>query len=378
MHTRYYTKSLLLFVLLYVCCAWPGSAQQKVYYTGHSLINLDIPYQTRQLLDAQGVESSYRHHINNGASIKLNWMDTLFNPNPIWTPSLGRDVEYGTNHLRALKSPFDRLVMTEAIPLLNYPVDTSVKYFSKFVRLAATSNQEIETFIYATWEHGVSQSSDWIDQVRALVPRWEKIRMMTEMQTGNEKIYIIPGNIAMIKLHEMLEEGAIGSLQRIEQLFEPDGVHPNFNGRYFMACLFAAVIFDIDPRGGPIVKAGPYTDEMVVQEKVVREALQRIAFEAACSYKWSDYSNEACTLGAKETEGKQASTAIHPILYSGAVWFHGEKRFIRIFDLQGRLYKYLPHGAQVEVTELPKGIYLLSWYEMVGNQPQYWKIVKHY
>ena len=100
----------------------------------------------------------------------------------------------------------------------------------------------------------------------------------------------------MINLYKELQLGPIGSLTSLPQLFEPDGIHPNFDGKYFIACLFAAVVYDIDPRGLPMVKAGPYNNSIVIQEDVLRAKLQDIAYHTACSYPHSGYDNPSCDL----------------------------------------------------------------------------------
>ena len=362
----FYHKALLLVVVFFALGLSFSSGQKSTYYVGHSLINLDIPYQTQRLAEAAGVDNTYRHHINNGASIKLNWIDTLFNPNPIWTPSLGRDVEYGTNHFRALQSSYDHLVLTEAVPLLNYPLDTTVKYFTKFVDLASQPNPEVEVFIYATWEEGVFQKDEWGTKVRDLIPRWEAQKAALDSSGASGRTYIIPGNIAMLKLHEELDKGPIGSLKRVDQLFAADGIHPNFDGKYFMACLFAATLYDIDPRGLPVVKAGPYTDAMVVREDAVREALQRLAFEAACSYSLTGYTHTGCSLGTSNAQ--QTSSTLYPNPALDRVHLPGPGRDIEVLNTQGQVMIRVPFTDQIDVSGLPKGMYWVRWYEMVEQK----------
>ena len=339
--------------------------QHRVYYVGHSLISLDIPYQTRQLLDEAGIDNTYRHHINNGASIQLNWEDTLFNPNPIWTPSLGRDVEYGTNHLKELKNPYDYLVLTEAIPLFNYDPDTTAEYFSRFIHLAVEANPDIEVLIYATWEHDVFNTVQWIEEAEKLIPRWESILHRTIALAQTPNMHILPGNMAMIQLFHTLSKGPIGSLSSIEQLFEPDGVHPNFDGKYFMACLFAAVIGDIDPRQLPVVKAGPYTEAIVVQEEVVRKRLQEIARDVACSYASSGYVHSTCTTRVEDRETHspnfQFPALFHRLSTSG---LRQERRMI--YDISGQIVRYYVAGQPDDLSTLPAGIYLLVYRDNQG------------
>ena len=46
--------------------------QIKNYYVGHSLVNLNIPYQVKDISLQEGVSNMYRHHINIGTPLQQN------------------------------------------------------------------------------------------------------------------------------------------------------------------------------------------------------------------------------------------------------------------------------------------------------------------
>ena len=166
-------KSILLYFLLTFSIY--GNAQGDVYYVGHSLINLNIPFQVSNIQDSAGVTNYFKHHINIGASLKTNWQDTLWNPHPIWDPTAGANVDRGTNHFVELINPYDALILTAAVPLLNYPIDTVVIYATNFINLRKTGNPNIKKYLYATWEGDAATGTSWRNTLTNLQDDWELI-----------------------------------------------------------------------------------------------------------------------------------------------------------------------------------------------------------
>ena len=233
-------KSIIL--ILCILSSFYSYAQDSTYYVGHSLVNLNMPYQTWKLLDANSVSSYYKHHINIGTALQQNWLDTSFNSNPIWDYNINMNVDRGTNHLVELQNPYSNIVITEAVPLLNYSRDTTVKYGSSFYSLAQTSNPNINKYLYATWEGDAANGLSWRNHVASLVSEWEDIADRCSQETGGLPVHIVPGNLAMIALFDTLQIRNIGPFTTITDFFEPDGIHLNFRGNYLIACLMAAVV----------------------------------------------------------------------------------------------------------------------------------------
>jgi hypothetical protein len=182
-------KSLSILMLIIAL----NSQAQKVYYVGHSLLNLDMPFMTNQMaLDKNITAATYRHHINIGTALKENWIDTAFNSNLIWTPSIGNDIEYGTNHLRELNNTYQSIVITEAVPLLDNTRDTTIKYADTFFNFARIANPSIKKFMYATWEHPDNDWVGWRNKLNTLKPVWEDIADQTAARLGvGQQVYIV-------------------------------------------------------------------------------------------------------------------------------------------------------------------------------------------
>ncbi|MGB1248472.1 MAG: T9SS type A sorting domain-containing protein [Chitinophagales bacterium] len=278
-----------------------AKAQDSTYYVGHSLINVDVPYQTWRLLDQNNEPHFYKHHINIGASIKLNWIDTGFNSNTIWDAENNVNEDRGTNHLVELQNPYDHIVITEAIPIENYPVDTTVKYVSNFYNLARTSNPNITRYMYATWEYINGDEAAWRDTIEALVPHWEQIADECALASGGGEVYIVPGNLGMMALYDTLQNRNIGSFSSISDFFEPDGVHLNGNGNYFIACLMMATVNHSNPIGLDVVEAGPYSNDTVIMDDVARLEIQQIALDVVCNYDRTGVPADFCGMNDTST-----------------------------------------------------------------------------
>jgi hypothetical protein len=261
---------------------------QNPYYVGHSLINLNIPFMVKELRTAAGHSTQYRNHINNGASLKTQWSDPAhWNYNPIWTPSLGMDVDHGTNFMSALSPSaalkFDHVIITESVPLLHNPADTTIKYGKLFHNLALTHKNPITSSMMQTWEYVAgSNYANWRNTFNTYITHWEN-RVNGIQNSTAQQMKIIPCGLALAALYDTLQVRAIGSLSSMSQLFSDD-IHLNHTGNAFMAYVMYACIYRMSPEGLPAVKAGPYTNDMTITDATVRSRLQKIAWRVASTY----------------------------------------------------------------------------------------------
>lgn len=353
---------ILLPVILLLSSGLHTFSQGKVYYVGHSLINLNVPFQVWKIQDNASVTSDFAHHINIGTALKLNWNDTNRNSNPIWDPALGRNVDRGTNHLTELIKPYDYLVMTEAVPLRNYPVDTTVKYMKNFIDLAKTGNSNIKKFLYATWEGDVSNGSSWRNELDSLQPIWETIADQCATVTGGDSVYIVPGNIAMMQLYDELQAGPIGTYTSINQFFKPDGIHLEPEGNYLIACLMSAVVYHTNPIGQGIIKAGPYTSDSCIRDNVARLRIQEIAMEVACNYARTGYNGSYCnTASIYNNTLDDVQISFYPNPSNGIFTIKSNSIInqIKVIDLAGKEI-LVSNSKKFDLSNYPKGLYFVS------------------
>ncbi len=336
-------------------------AQETVYYVGHSLVNINIPYQVWKIQDLAEVPNFFKHHINIGASLQLNWHDTGYNPHPIWDPILGAEVDRGSNHLVELLNPYDHLVITEAVPIRNYHTDTVVKYMTNFIELGQEGNPSIEKYLYATWEGDVADGEDWRNTLDTLLPVWENIADETELELGGGTVNIIPGNIAMMNLYDELQEGPIGSYTSISQFFEPDGIHLSHEGNYLIACLMSVVVYNTIPIGQDSIRGGSYTDEYCIVDSVARFRIQEIAVETACEYARSGYTSDYCDNASIQSAAHEnASISIWPNPSNGKFQLTATEKInrIEVFSLDGKkVHTQILGFEEIALTHLPDGLY---------------------
>jgi hypothetical protein len=336
-------------LLLMLCAISLNNQAQKTYYVGHSLVNLNMPFMTNLMaLDKNLTTATYRHHINIGTSLKGNWIDTGFNSNLIWTPAIGNDIEYGTNHLSELTNSYQNIVVTEAVPLIENVLDTSIKYAFNFFSLAQNNNPNIKKFIYATWEHPDASWASWRDTLDRLIPRWEVIADGVENRLGaGERVFIVPANIAMARLYDTLQVHSIGTLSNFDDLFVgSNNIHLNYKGNYFIACVMLATVYLQNPLGLGELQAGPYTSTIEVSDPILRLKMQQIAWETVCSY---TRSGASCSPTSVLPESVMEKPSV--IYRDGKLKIGGVNKFeqVSVFDLMGKLV-YQSNNVENQVT----------------------------
>lgn len=288
-------KSIIV-LFLFIILNLNANAQYGVYYVGHSLINLNTPFIVKELRLAAGQTCVYRNHINIGASLKLQWQDpSYFNSNLIWDPVLGQDVEHGTDftlsYAPGATPALQRNIITESVPLLDNPIDTTAKYGRLFHDMAKGHNSTIKNYMMATWEHvgtGSGAWATWRASINTLKTNWEQRVDAINTPSTSNNMYILPAGLALGALYDTLQLHAIGPLTHISQIFNDD-IHMNNDGNYFIACVMYATIYLQSPQGLPAVQAGPYTSDFAINNATVRAKLQEIAWKVVQSYPRSGY-----------------------------------------------------------------------------------------
>lgn len=357
-----YKLLIILSILLNVTM----TGQNKLYFVGHSLVNLDMPFMLKELAIAKKLSTAdYRHHINIGTGLKHNWIDTNYNSNPIWNPVTGVDDEYGSNHLSALKNPFQKIVITESVPLMDNPVDSTVRYATLFFQYAKKYNPAIKKYIYATWEHSDAGWATWRSKLTSLKTQWEQIADLTKAKLGtNDSVFIVPANIAMASLYDTLQRHPIGSINHISQLFSDD-IHLTKEGNYFIACIMLASVYHVDPRGLGIVKAGPYTSENAINDAVLRAKLQEIAWKTCCQYNRSSLICNTPTAITDHENETRMYWIQNKILQIENL---NNSETLQLFNTNGALIlqEKIQNTHQVNLQHLSSGMYIIK----IGNASQ--------
>lgn len=240
------------------------SSNKQVFYIGHSLISPDIPAMVHDLAIDAGVGSArdYNYHIINGAPLRWNWTHA----------DDGQNYQNQNINARSTLSAgqFNVLVMTEGIPL----ADDMVEYGGYFYDLAQDANATTQTYMYETWHWTQWSESDrgpieWFNQnndaayhieegsysFRELLtrfrPLWEaRVDAINAAhpQHAAQPMRIIPAGTAFGRLYDAIEAGQVPGITSINQLFS-DTIHPNEQGKYFVALVHFATIYGRSPEG---------------------------------------------------------------------------------------------------------------------------------
>lgn len=352
----------LLLGIMFIASSWSARAQDKVYYVGHSLVNEHLPHMVKQIAQQKGVEAFYRHHINVGACLKLNWEDTLYAVGSLWNPDIGADEIHGTNHLTELINPYNSIVVTECIDedfAINN-LDSSAKYAANFINLAKTAYPGIKKYVYATWGYANSGWPAWRTQVENNKDEWETLADKVNDLTGGGNTYIVPGNYAILALYDSVQAGVVPGITSIDELFG-DLIHLNNNGNYFMACVMAATVYHIDPQGTSKILSNIYSGDSAVEDVALRAKLQQIAFNAVCGYARSGV--DCTTIGINdETETNIFSIYPNPLTESKFQIDANSSGSFIIYDLGGKiiLEKTILAGVNQVDINLSPGMYLVK------------------
>lgn len=357
-------KTKKLFLLYFAILFLNLNAQDKAYYVGHSLVNEHLPHMAKQIAQQKSVNAYYRHHINTGACLKLNWEDTLYAVGSLWNPDLGADEIHGTNHLRELTNSYNSIAVTECIDqdFAVNNLDSSAKYAANFINLAKSANPNIRKYVYATWGYANSGWPAWRTQVENNKDEWETLADKVNTLTGGGNTYIVPGNYAILALYDSVQAGVVPGITNINQLFS-DLIHLNNNGNYYMACVMAATVYRVNPQGTGKILANIYSGDSGVTDVGLRAKLQQIAFNTVCGYARSGIGNCA-TVGIEDDINMENVTIYpNPVTGNGIQVITEYSSPLQIFDLQGKsIYKtQLALGENtIDLSMLSNGIYIIK------------------
>jgi hypothetical protein len=345
----------VIYLLCFSLCSTLLNAQQpqKFYYVGHSLINLNIPFMVQEMAQAANKPADYRHHINIGAPLRLNWDEPWkFNGDLHWVATLGREVEHGTDFSVELpRGGYTALVLTEAQSFQsNLMYNDGIGHGRKFDELARRASPNVKTYCYETWnEVKDSNYAAWRQTINVDRPFWEKMAGGIRPDS-----LIVPGGQAMAALYDALLRGPVGRLTNISQVFN-DNIHLTNTGNYYIALVMYATLFKMSPEGLPDVSSGPFQQSVRVEtDAATRLALQRLAWQVVRSYRLANV-----TVSTAEVAKKRVIIAPNPT--NGQVFLKNTEGVVSIdvLDMQGQLHRRCVGEQVIDLSNLTNGMYVL-------------------
>lgn len=241
----------------------------RVFYIGHSLQNWTVPTMVQSFARAQNLGHEYQAQIGNGASLRWQW------DRP--------DRAEGVNAQEVLpRTPFDALVVTEAVPLdENVRWNEPASFFRRFLELARRSNPDVQGYLYETW-HSRNEPR-WRERLDTDRATWESIADQVNAAYEGRDVLVIPGGQAMALLHDRVRAGAVPGVRSMDAIFHDD-IHLTPLGWYFISCVQYATLYRRSPIGLPARTTDRYGGEHPSPPAEALSALQNIAWDAVRAY----------------------------------------------------------------------------------------------
>lgn len=349
---------VLLIVLVYTI---HSSAQQKVFYIGHSLVNFEMPRMVQRLSENASAAMIYNLQITNGASIRANFLN----------PGSAQGDRYD-NFLN--NGSFNKLIVTEAVPLTNHITWSECHlYADKFYVYASNYKPDITMYIYETWHCLYTGTADgcpydpddadlWRARLTRDLPKWEGIMNAVNGKHSLKNVKLIPAGQAMAALYDKIMEGKVPGITSINQIFADD-IHPNDVGNYFVACVMYSVIHGKSPVGLTNQLYGQYNNAYKAPTVAQAKIFQETAWETICKYPFDGVECTPIITANDEAENSTITIYPNPVNHEFHIKGLENKENLFLMDITGRkvFEKKLSGQAteSINAENFPSGIYSL-------------------
>jgi hypothetical protein len=228
------------------------------FYVGHSLTS-DIPDMVQSLAQSAGRQFSFKEQFIPGAPLRWQWNE-------------GRnhrgEPQFQANFDQALPSgQFNVLVVTDSVPRGGGSSESETsEYLARFHAFALEHNPACKVYYYETWHHitsGTPQNSEydkesprrtlpWRERLDADAAMWDSIVAgANKINAGKSPpIGIIPAGRALARFEDAVRAGQVPGITSTADYFD-DEIHLNPYGKYLVACVHYAVLFNQSPEGLP-------------------------------------------------------------------------------------------------------------------------------
>jgi hypothetical protein len=273
----HHTAAAALLSLALLPMGTAAQAPQRLFYSGHSLLDEPLPGDVAMVAASLGTPlQTWRKHTPAGSSIR----DRL---------ALAAEARPGPG--------FDTLLVTEQHTLItNLVWNDSARQLRRLHDDFIAANPRGRTWFYASWVYRGADTQRWIAYERAASPVWQCLttRLNDDLaaQGRSERIAFLPAAALLAGLVERTDRGELPGIG-VAQLFRDD-VHLTALGSYFMSLAVFATLFERSPVGAAIPSGldAPAARALqgaawalVQQERAQRQALSA----AACQQRTRDF-----------------------------------------------------------------------------------------
>ena len=245
---------MLTALLATVVLAAPNKV--NAVYIGHSLAS-DVPDMVKAL--AGETNFDFKEQFIPGSPLRYQW------------DAVSRSEKPGQDHYRDIYTEIitpqtDILVLIDSVPRGDQgSLDESVDYTAKFVEFARSKNPQVQVYWYTPWhdinsgtpeaseydKHSPNRTLRWRPRLDADHKLWQTVvQRVNQKSIGAKPVKLISADLALARLNDQIEAGRVPGLSSIKDLFQDD-IHIKPLGRYFVACVHYATIFNASPVGKP-------------------------------------------------------------------------------------------------------------------------------
>jgi hypothetical protein len=242
-------------LLLAAACAAGAAAapaaSRTVFFSGHSLINLDMPWNVHQIARANRRPFLYNAQIALGANMKAR-LEGGGNEQQGDGEKLTFKVLDELRRLRTIPgvSRYDALVVTEASEIASQVLWTdTVQNAAAFHKALLAGNPEGEVWLYDSWDDTHGDVPAWMRKTRAdhlwyqCVASW----VNRDPAAGKRPMRLLPAGVMLVTVGEAIQAGKIPGLKSPKLLFDADGHHASNLGNYVLAMTVYAALYGHKP-----------------------------------------------------------------------------------------------------------------------------------
>jgi hypothetical protein len=223
-------------LLLSIATAVNAQAPQRLFYSGHSLLDEPLPRDVATIAASLGAPLRWDRHTPPGSSIRERLADTAA-PEP------------GAAH--------DTLIVTEQHALVGSLVwNDSVRQLRRLHDRFIAASPRGRTWFYAPWLN-LDDKTDprrWIAHERAASPLWQcmatRINASLATEGRADRIAFLPAGALLAALVERVAQGAVAGV-KLPDLWRDD-VHLSPLGSYFISLVVFATLFERSPAGAAL------------------------------------------------------------------------------------------------------------------------------
>lgn len=360
-------KCAFTFIVLQLGTILIGQAINS-FYVGHSLSD-QIPDMVKSLAtDHPDVSFDWRYQSIPGAPLRWQWerKDAQdYNPSPPHIFSFYH-AEQGLP-----SAQYDVLILTESVPRNWGPwgIEETYEYADSFYVYATQFKPDLRIYIYEVWhclQSGTptgcdydTDSNPWRQRLTDDLPMWESaVDYLNDKFEPINPVCLIPAGQGLAKLYDEILLGTIPGISSMEDLFVDD-IHLSDVGKYFVACIHFAMLFNKSPVGLTNQLQVWWGGDFSPPTPALAFRFQEIAWETVTEYPNSCLGKVTSTLKSGINPANNFSLFPNPVGDKLHISRSNDAAPAKIMNMMGMVIMETLEST-IDISGLPAGIYMIA------------------